>query len=195
MLRLALTGSIGMGKSTTARLFADEGIPVWDADEAVHRLYRPGAAGTRAIAALAAEAVGAAGVDRARLRAAILDRPELLAEIETAIHPLVAEDRAAFLARAEAKGAAAALCDIPLLFETAGERNFDKVVVVTAPAEVQRERVLARPGMTEASLAAILARQVPDSNKRARADFVIDSSRGIDDARAQVRRILRELGL
>ena len=195
MLKLALTGSIGMGKSTTARLFAEEGVPVWDADEAVHRLYGPGGAAARAIAELAAEAVTEAGVDRDRLRAAILARPGLLAEVEAAVHPLVSEDRAAFLAKVEAEDAAAALCDIPLLFETGGEDGFDRVVVVTAPADVQRARVLARPGMTEASLEAVLNRQVPDAEKRARADFVVESSRGVEDARAQVRSILDELGL
>ena len=195
MLKLALTGSIGMGKSTTARLFAAEGVPVWDADEAVHRLYGPGGAAARAIADLAGEAVTEDGVDRARLRAAIVERPRLLAEVEAAVHPLVAGDRAAFLARAEAEGAPAALCDIPLLFETGGERDFERVIVVTAPAEVQRARVLARPGMTEAGLAAMLARQVPDAEKRARADFVVDTSGGLDDARAQVRKVLDALGL
>ncbi|HUF55799.1 MAG TPA: dephospho-CoA kinase [Thermohalobaculum sp.] len=195
MIRLALTGSIGMGKSTTASLFADEGVPVWDADAAVHRLYGPGAAGAQAIAALAADAVGEAGVDRARLRAAIVARPGLLAEIEAAVHPLVAKDRAEFLEQAEREGAPAALCDIPLLYETGGETGFDAVVAVTAPAEVQRARVLERPGMDEASLAAVLARQVPDAEKRARADYVVDTSRGLEPARAQVREILRDLGL
>ena len=195
MIRLALTGSIGMGKSTTARLFAEEGVPVWDADEAVHRLYRPDAAGTRAIGRIAPDAIGEAGVDRARLRAAVTARPELLAEVETAVHPLVAEDRAAFLDRAERSGAPAALCDIPLLYETAGEAGFDAVVAVTAPAAVQRARVLERPGMTEASLEAVLARQIPDAEKRARADYVIDTSRGVEDARTQVRTVLADLGL
>ena len=195
MIRLALTGSIGMGKSTAARLFAEEGVAVWDADAAVHRLYAAGGEGTRAIAELSADAVGEEGVDRARLRAAIVERPELLAEVEAAIHPLVAEDRAAFLAEAEGQGAPAALCDIPLLFETGAAPGFDAVVVVSAPPEVQRERVLRRPGMDEAGLEAVLRRQMPDAEKRARADYVVETSGSIEDTRAQIRAILADLGL
>ena len=193
MLRLALTGSIGMGKSTTTGMFAEEGVPVWDADAAVHRLYAPGGAGAEAIAVLAPAAVGPAGVDRDALRAAALEDPDLFARIEAAIHPLVAADRDAFLARAEAEGAAMALCDIPLLFETGGETGFDRVIVVSAPEAVQRGRVLAREGMTEEAFARISARQVPDAEKRARADHVIDTGQGIEIARAQVRALVARL--
>jgi dephospho-CoA kinase len=190
---LGLTGSIGMGKSTTLAFFAAEGVPVWDADAAVHRLYGPRAAGTEAISALAPDAIGPAGVDRGKLRAAILDDPALLKRIEAAIHPLVAADRDSFLAEARAGGAALAVCDIPLLFETGANAWLDKVAVVSAPADQQRARVMSRPGMTEAAFAAILAKQVPDAEKRARADYVIDTGLSKDHARTQVRAILAEL--
>ncbi|MEM7508425.1 MAG: dephospho-CoA kinase [Pseudomonadota bacterium] len=193
MIVLGLTGSIGMGKSTTAAMFADAGVPVWDADAAVHALYGPGAAGSTAISQVAPEAVGPDGVDRAALRAAILADPGLLKTIEASIHPLVAQDRADFLAVQCEAGAKVVLCDIPLLFETGADAWLDRVVVVTAPAEVQRARVLERPGMTEEALAAILAKQVPDAEKQARADFIIDTSRGMDDARAQVAQVLEAL--
>lgn len=194
MLKVALTGSIGMGKSTTARMFADRGVPVWDADAAVHRLYGPGGAGARAIAALVPETVGSDGVDRGRLRAAVMADEALLARIEAAVHPLVAADRAAFLAEAETAGASVALCDIPLLFETGAEPLFDRVVVVSAPHHVQRRRVLERPGMTEETLDRIHARQVPDAEKRARADFVIETHEGMAAAEERVTAILAELG-
>ncbi|MEO0821270.1 MAG: dephospho-CoA kinase [Pseudomonadota bacterium] len=192
MITLGLTGSIGMGKSTTAAMFADAGVPVWDADAAVHRLYAPGGRGGPAIAPLASGAVTPDGaVDRARLREALLDDASLLARIEAAIHPLVADDRNAFLAEARAAGSRLALLDIPLLFETGADGWLDRVVVVTAPAEEQRRRVLARPGMTEAAFEAILARQVPDAEKRRRADYLIDTSLGLDAARARVAEILQ----
>ncbi len=198
MIVVGLTGSIGMGKSVTATVFADLGVPVWDADAAVHRLYGPGGAGAGPIRALAPDAVGPGPrgkdiVDRAKLRAAILADPALLERIEAAIHPLVAADRDAFLAEARAAGAALAVCDIPLLFETGAESWLDKVVVVSAPAEIQRARVLGRPGMTADALDAILARQVPDAEKRARADYVVDTSGPKDHARAQVAAILAGL--
>jgi dephospho-CoA kinase len=193
MIVLGLTGSIGMGKSTTLAAFAAESVPVWDADAAVHRLYATDGAGTEAIRALAPDMVGPAGVDRDRLRTAVLDDPDLLPRIEAAIHPLVAADRDAFLARARAAGAPVAVCDIPLLYETGADRWLDKVAVVSAPAEAQRARVLARPGMTEDALAAILAKQTPDAEKRARADYVIDTGQSREHARDQVRAILREL--
>jgi dephospho-CoA kinase len=193
MIVLGLTGSIGMGKSTALAAFAAEGVPVWDADAAVHRLYGPGAAGTRAIRALAPQAVGAGGVDRPRLRAAILADPDLLKRIETAIHPLVATDRDAFLDRARASGATVAVCDIPLLFETGADAWLDRVAVVSAPPDQQRARVLDRPGMTGEAFAAILANQMPDAEKRARADYVIDTGQSRDHARDQVRAILAEL--
>jgi len=193
MLRVALTGSIGMGKSTAAQAVAGMGIPVWDADAAVHRLYAPGGEGTAAIADIAAEAVGAEGVDRAALRALVLDDPALMTRIEAAIHPLVREDRERFLARAEADGAWMALCDIPLLYETGGEAEFDRVIVVSAPAEAQRARVLERPGMTEAAFERILARQMPDAEKRARADHVIDTGQPPEAARRDLAAVIARL--
>ena len=193
MIVVGLTGSIGMGKSATLAAFADLNVPVWDADAAVHRLYGPGGAGAEPIRALAPQAVGPEGVDRAKLRAAILADPALLERIETAIHPLVAADRDAFLAEARAAGAALAVCDIPLLFETGADAWLDKVVVVSAPGDIQRARVLGRPGMTTDALDAILARQVPDAEKRARADYVVDTNGPKDHARAQVAAILAGL--
>ena len=193
MIVLGLTGSIGMGKSTTAAMFAEAGVPVWDADAAVHRLYAAGGEGSRAIAALVPDAVTESGTDRARLRAAILAEPGLLARVEGAVHPLVAADRARFLERARAGGAKLSLCDIPLLYETGAEKWLDKVAVVSAPVEVQRDRVLARPGMTEEAFAAILAKQLPDAEKRARADFVIDTGQGFEPVRRQVAEIVGAL--
>ncbi len=193
MITVGLTGSIGMGKSTALAMFGELGVPVWSADEAVHRLYSGGDAGAEAIRALAPEAVGPAGVDRQRLRAAILADPDLLGRVEAVIHPLVAADRDAFLERARADGAALAVCDIPLLFETGAESWLDRVVVVSAPAEVQRRRVLARAGMSDAALDAILARQLPDAEKRARADHVIDTAGPKPATREQVRRLVAAL--
>ena len=194
MIVLGLTGSIGMGKSTTAGMFADAGIPVWDADAAVHRLYAKDGAGAVAIASLAPDAVDPEmGVDRAKIRAEILANPDLLTKIEAVIHPLVAEDREAFLQRCRDTNATVALCDIPLLFETQADAWVDKIVVVTAPAEVQRQRVMARPGMTEDLFRSILAKQVPDAEKRRRADYIIDTSQGLEPARAAVAKILEEL--
>ncbi len=193
MIRVGLTGSIGMGKSTVLAMFAELGAPTWSADDAVHRLYSAGGAGTEAIRALAPEAVGTQGVDRGRLRQAILADSGLLARVEAAVHPLVEADRQEFLANARAGGASLAVCDIPLLFETGAEARIDRVVVVSAPAEVQRARVRARPDMTEAALDAMLARQMPDAEKRARADYLIDTDGPKDATRAQVRRIHAEL--
>ena len=193
MISIGLTGSIGMGKSTVLAMFAELGLPTWSADEAVHRLYAAGGAGAGAIRELAPEAVGPEGVDRGRLREAILADPSLLPRVEAAIHPLVEADRNTFLERARAEGAPVAVCDIPLLFETGAEARLDKVVVVSASAAEQRARVLARPGMTDAALDAILARQVPDEEKRARADYVIDTGGPKSATRDQVRRILAEI--
>ncbi|MFA6154935.1 dephospho-CoA kinase [Mesorhizobium sp.] len=191
MIVLGLTGSIGMGKSTTARMFAEAGVPVHDSDEAVHRLYAGKAA---PLVEAAFPGVTDAGVvDRARLGARVLGDTDALKRLEAIIHPLVRADAEAFLAKHRNAGESVVVLDIPLLFETGGRPRVDKVVVVTAPAEVQRERVLARPGMTEAKLAAILARQVPDADKRRRADFVIDTGQGMDAARAQVDAIIAEL--
>ena len=189
--RLGLTGSIGMGKSTTAGFFAAAGVPVWDADAAVHRLYSPGGGGGAALADLAPQAIRAGAVDRDALREAIARDSALLPQVEARIHPLVAADRARFLA-AHA-GADLVLLDIPLLYETGAEAGLDAVLVVTAPREVQRERVLARPGMDEAALAAILARQLPDAEKRARADFILDTSEGLEAARDRVLSLIAEI--
>lgn len=194
MLLIGLTGSIGMGKSTTTKMFAEAGVPVWDADAAVHRLYGPDGAGTAEIAKIAPGAVTDQGVDRTRLREAIIADPALLKKVEAVIHPLVGKDRAAFLDASRAEGARMVICDIPLLFETGGNRAFDKTIVVSAPADIQRARVLERPGMTEQAFEAILAKQVPDSEKRAQADYVIDTSQGLDHAREQVLAIIAELG-
>ncbi|PZQ52511.1 MAG: dephospho-CoA kinase [Rhodovulum sulfidophilum] len=189
---LGLTGSIGMGKSTTAGMFRAAGVPVWDADAAVHGIYGPGGAGAPALARLAPEAVTSEGaIDRAALRAAIAADPALLDRIEAAVHPLVAADRAAFLAAHRA--ASLVVCDIPLLYETGADAWLDAVLVVTAPAEVQRARVLARPGMTEADFDRLLARQTPDAEKRARADHLIDTSAGLDAARAAVQKLVSDL--
>lgn len=191
MIVLGLTGSIGMGKSTTARMFAEAGVPVHDSDETVHRLYA-GAAAPLIEARFPGVTVDGT-VDREKLAAAVLGRPEALRDLERIVHPLVRADADAFLARHREAGAPLVLLDIPLLFETGGEGRADRIVVVTAPEEVQRERVLSRPGMTEEKFAAILARQVPDAEKRALADYVIDTGLGMEAARAAVKRIVDEL--
>ncbi len=191
MILLGLTGSIGMGKSTTAAMFREAGVPVHDSDETVHRLYS-GKAAPLIEARFPGVVVGGT-VDRDRLAAAVLGKPEALKALEAIVHPLVRADADAFVARCREDGAAVALLDIPLLFETGGESRVDRIVVVSAPAEVQRQRVLARPGMSEEKFAAILARQVPDAEKRARADYVIDTGKGMDAARATVRAIVAEL--
>ncbi|CCV04275.1 Dephospho-CoA kinase [Mesorhizobium metallidurans STM 2683] len=191
MIVLGLTGSIGMGKSTTARMFAEAGVPVHDSDEAVHRLYA-GKAAPLVEAAFPGTTVSGS-VDRAKLAEYVLGDAAALKRLEAIIHPLVRADADAFLARNSAAGAPLAVLDIPLLFETAGRGRVDKVVVVTAPADIQRARVLARPGMSEAKLAAILAKQVPDAEKRRQADFIIDTGQGFDAARAAVAAIIGEL--
>ena len=191
MIVLGLTGSIGMGKSTTARMFVAQGVPVHDSDEAVHRLYA-GAAAPLVEAAFPGTTRDGV-VDRALLGARILGDADAIRRVEAIVHPLVRADADAFLARARASGAPIAVLDIPLLFETSGTGRVDKVVVVTAPAEVQRQRVLARPGMTEEKFRAILARQVPDAEKRRLADFIVDSSQGMEAARDQVRAIIDAL--
>lgn len=187
---LGLTGSIGMGKSTTAGFFRDEGVPVWDADETVHRLYGPGGPAVPAIAALQPEAVREGAVDRGALKRWIENDRSALPRIEAAVHPLVAADRASFVARHAA--ADLVLLDIPLLYETGAEGALDGVLVVSAPAAVQRERVLARPGMTAAQFETILARQAPDAEKRLRADWVIETV-GLEPARAAVRALIEEI--
>lgn len=189
---LGLTGSIGMGKSATAAMFAKRGVPVHDADAAVHAFYEAGGKAGRDIAKIAPNAVRADGsVDRAALRAAVLGHPERLAAIEAVVHPLVQAESRAFLARHA--DAALVVLDIPLLYETGGEVRCDAVLVVTADPEVQRARVLARLGMTPESFSAILAKQMPDAEKRARADFVIDTGLGFDHAERQVDAIVKRL--
>jgi dephospho-CoA kinase len=188
MFILGLTGSLGMGKSTTARFFAEEGVPVHDADAVVHRLYA-GEAAAAIEAAFPGTIVGGK-VDRTKLAARVLGDGAALARLEAIVHPLVQDAERRLIAEARAGGEKVAVLDIPLLFESGADRRVDAVVVVSAPPEVQRARVLERPGMTVEKLEAILARQMPDAEKRARADFVVDTSQGFDAARAQVRAIL-----
>jgi dephospho-CoA kinase len=188
MFILGLTGSVGMGKSVTARFFAEQGVPVHDADAVVHRLYEGQAA-----AAISAEFPGTcagASVVRYKLPARFIGEGAALKRLEAIVHPLVQEAERRLLAEAEARGEKVAVLDIPLLFETGGEKRVDAVVVVSAPHEVQRSRVLERPGMTVEKLEAILAKQMSDDEKRRRADFVVDTSRGFEAARADVRAIL-----
>jgi dephospho-CoA kinase len=188
--RLGLTGSIGMGKSTTAAMFAEEGIPVWDADGAVHRLYAPGWPAAHAVAAMFPDAMDPDGrVNRGRLRALIQADPTVLDRLNDAVHPLVAQDRAAFLV--SWTNAPIVLLDVPLLYETGLDAACDAVAVVTAPPEVQRERVLMR-GMTDAEFRMILSRQVPDAEKRARADYLIPTT-GLDTARAAVKDVIADI--
>jgi dephospho-CoA kinase len=188
--RLGLTGSIGMGKSTTAAMFAEAGIPVWDADAAVHRLYEPGQPAALAIAALFPSVMAPDGrVDRPTLRSMIQKDPTLLDQVNAAVHPLVRTDRAAFLLRHDRS--AVVLLDIPLLFESGLSDACDAVAVVSAPAEVQRERVLAR-GMTVAELDLILSRQMPDAEKRARADYVIPTT-SLEAAKEAVKNVLTDI--
>lgn len=189
VFRLGLTGSIGMGKSTTAALFRDEGIAVWDADAAVHRLYAPGGAAVAPLAALCPAALRDGGIDRAALKDWIAADPEALSRIEAVVHPLVAADRAAFLQAARAD---IVVLDIPLLFEKGSESEMDATLLVTAPPEVQRARVMARPGMTEAQFNAILARQMPDAEKRARATHIIETL-DPESARAAVRALIAHI--
>jgi dephospho-CoA kinase len=185
---LCLTGSLGMGKSLTAQFFAEAGVPVHDADAVVHALYEGEA--VAAIEQAFPGATAAGKVDRAKLAAQVVGDAAALARLEAIVHPLVGAARERFLAEAQARGAPVVLLDVPLLFETAGERGCDAVVVVSAPAELQRQRAFERPGMSEEKFAALLSKQMPDAEKRRRADFVLDSSQGFDHARAQVRDIL-----
>ena len=191
MILLGLTGSIGMGKSTTAAMFAARGVPVFDADAAVHRLY--GGPLVPAIEAAFPGTTSDGGVDRAALGRRVLGDAAALERLEAIVHPAVRAAERAFVAEARAQGAAVALLDIPLLYEAGREGDVDEVVVVTADAATQRGRVLARPGMTEEKFAAILARQMPDAEKRRRADHVIDTGRGLAAAEAAVEALLAEL--
>ncbi len=193
MIVLGLTGSIGMGKSTTAAMFQAQGVPVYDSDAAVHALYASGGAAVAPVEAAFPGVVVDGAIDRTRLSAAVVGDPEALQKLEAIVHPLVGAHRIGFFEDAQAAGHDIVVLDVPLLYETGGDKKVDKVVVVSAPADVQRARVLARPGVDEAKLAAILARQLPDAEKRARADFVIDTGQGLDHAHQQVREILEGL--
>ncbi|MFO0541311.1 MAG: dephospho-CoA kinase [Phenylobacterium sp.] len=190
MIHIGLTGSIGMGKSTTAQMFREAGVPVYDADAAVADLYVQGGAAVEPLEAAFPGVTRDGAVDREALRLRVLGDDAAMTRLNAVVHPLLGRDRLAFHAQAEASGADVLVFDIPLLFETGGERNMDAVVVVTAPAAVQRARVLAREGMTPERLDAILARQTPDAQKRERADFVIDTGQGLEAARAEVARVL-----
>ena len=191
---IGLTGSIGMGKSTVLAMFADAGCATWDADAAVHRLYAPGGAATQPVEALFPGVMtDQGGIDRAELSARLKAEPDGFGQLEAVVHPLVRADREHWLAQAERAGAAMAVVDIPLLFETGGDSEVDVVVVVSAPAAEQRRRVLARPGMTEDRFEQILARQIPDAAKRAGADFVIDTGGTLQAARDQVHQVLETL--
>jgi dephospho-CoA kinase len=194
MIKLALTGSIGMGKSATAAMFAARGIPVYDADAAVHRVYAPGGA---AVAPIETEFPGVTngegGIDRALLRQRVVNDPAAMKRLEHIVHPIVGGLQRAFLETAAANGHDIVVLDIPLLFETGGNKRADAILVVSAPADVQRARVLARGQMTEAEFEAILARQVPDAIKREQADFVIDTSLGFAHAEERVDEILSQL--
>jgi dephospho-CoA kinase len=189
MFVLGLTGSIGMGKTTTAGFFAELGVPVYDADKIVHQLYEGEA--VPLIEAAFPGATREGKVDRKRLAASVLDNPDALHRLESIVHPLVRAIECRFLQEAQAKGASVVVLDIPLLFETRGEKETDAVVVVSAPADLQRARAMQRPGMTAEKLEAILRQQIPDSEKRRRADFVVDTSQGFAAARAQAQAILR----
>ena len=191
MLLLGLTGSIGMGKSTTAKLFAEAGVPVYDADAAVHKIYEGEAA--PAIEAAFPGTTTDGKVDRVKLSAKVVHDPAAMKQLEQIVHPMLGASRQKFLDDAERSGATVALVDVPLLFETGGEKRVDAVVVVTTTQEIQRERILARDNMTGEKLDAILARQLPDAEKRRRADFVVDTSHGLDSVRARIRDILAEV--
>jgi dephospho-CoA kinase len=190
MIILGLTGSIGMGKSTTAKLFAEAGVPVYDADATVHMLYEGDAVPVIEAAFPGTTAEGK--VDRARLSARVVHDPAAIKQLEQIVHPMLGASRQKFLHEAEQSSAPVAVVDVPLLFETGGEKRVDAVVVVTTTPEIQRQRVLARDNMTGEMLDAILARQLPDAEKRKRADFVVDTSHGLDPVRARIRDILSE---
>jgi dephospho-CoA kinase len=189
MFILGLTGSIGMGKSTAAGFFREAGVPVHDSDAVVHRLYEGEAVGPIEAAFPGVTVEGR--IDRAKLAEQLVGRPEAISELEAIVHPLVRAVSERFIAESQARGARVIVLDIPLLFETGGEKRVDAVVVMSAPVDVQRARVLSRAGMTAERLDALLARQMSDAEKRARAHFVVDSSRSFDSARAQIHGILR----
>ena len=187
---IGLTGSIGMGKTETAKLFAEQGVPVHDADAAIHRLYARGGAGVAKIAAVFPGAVKDGAVDRGALSALVTGDPQKIARLESLMHPLVVADQAQFLRETKAD---IVLLDIPLLFESGADKNLDAIVVASAPSEIQRARVLARPGMTEEKFSALHARQMPDAQKRAQAHYVVMTDKGLDHAREQVKMILADV--
>jgi dephospho-CoA kinase len=191
MIILGLTGSIGMGKSTTAKLFAEAGVPVYDADATVHRLYEGEAA--PAIEAAFPGTTTEGKVDRQKLSARVVHDPAAMKQLEQIVHPMLGVSRRKFFHEAEQSGAPVVVVDVPLLFETGGEKRVDAVVVVTTSPEKQRERILERGTMTNEALDSILARQLPDDEKRRRADFVVDTSHGLDPVRVQIRDILRKV--
>ena len=192
-LLVGLTGSIGMGKTETAKMFAQLGVPVYDADAAVHRLYQPGGAAVAKIAEAFPDCVAGDQVDRARLGALVTGDPDRFRALEAIVHPLVAREQQQFLKEATDAGAEMVVLDVPLLFETGGHGRMDAVVVVSAPEDVQRARVLARPGMTEDKLKGILAKQMPDADKRAQAHFVIETDKGLEHAFEQVKSVVQAL--
>jgi dephospho-CoA kinase len=193
MILAGLTGSIAMGKSETAKMFASRGIPVFDSDAAVHSLYKEGGGAVAAMEAIAPLAIVSRSVDRQKLAAMVQERPALLARIEDIVHPLVKELQTQFLESAKAQGADVVILDIPLLFETGREKDVDVVIVVSASEQLQRERALSRPDMTPEKLDFILSRQLPDSQKRARADYVIDTSVSFDETAHAVERVIADL--
>jgi dephospho-CoA kinase len=193
MIVVGLTGSIGMGKSTTAAMFAEQGAPVYDADAEVARLYAAGGAAVSPLETAFPGVTRNGAIDRAELRQRVRGDPAALKRLEAIVHPLLGASRAAFFEKANDDGAAIVVLDIPLLFETGGERNVDAIVVVSAPEHIQRERVLARAGMSADQLDVILAKQLHDTEKRARAHYVVDTGQGLEAARAQVRDIIAAL--
>lgn len=193
MIVVGLTGSIGMGKSTVSKMFGELGAETWSADDAVHRLYAPGGAGAAALGEAFPEAVVDGAVDREKLSTLVMNNPDALTALEMIVHPLVAADRKAFLEDAAVRGVGIAVLDIPLLFERGYENQFDATVVVSAPPDVQRVRVLSRPGMTAEKFEALLARQLSDVEKRARADYVVSTDRPLEETRAEVATIMTAL--
>lgn len=193
MLIIGLTGSIGMGKTETAKMFARHGVPVCDSDATVHFLYDKGGVAVAPIQALFPDAIVDGRVDRELLGRAVLGKPEAMKRLEAVVHPLVGLAQRDFLQKAAAGGAKMAVIDVPLLFETGGEKRVDVVVVVSAPADMQRQRVLARPGMTVEKFELIVKKQVSDAEKRRRADFVVDSSKGLEHAEREVVAIIEAL--
>ena len=193
MIVIGLTGSIGMGKSTVAQMFAEEGAPAFNSDDVVHELYAQGGAAVAPVEAAFPGVAKNGAIDRTALSARVVDNPEAIKQLEAIVHPLVRHAQTEFLDEHRKAGVAAAVLDIPLLFESGGAERVDKIVVVSAPADVQKARVMSRPGMTEEKFAYLLSRQMPDAEKRARADFVIDTSGDFDATRAQVRAVLDAL--